>query len=263
MSGLTTVSIQNKTCHIYEHGDIAGSGRKGVTGKDHRLPVFYWGVGEEDRASAEAAVSYLESRIAKRRTPDAQGSDGAVSPGAFILAAYEVENWNDAFSPWVAPAVFGRDAFGGKADGTLEWLLHDCIPYVEKNVSETARFSVGYSLAGLFGLWVYCECDLFAGAVSCSGSLWYEGWLDYVQRAAADRAGGGNYIYLSLGDREEKTKNRQLAAVGDNTRTVYRLLCGEQGNAEGILEWNQGGHFSEPDLRIAKGIDWILKQFDV
>ena len=91
MSGLTTVSIQNKTCHIYEHGDIAG--RKGVAGKTHRLPVFYWGVGEEDRASAEAAVSYLESRISKRRTPDAQGSDGAVSPGAFILAAYEVENW--------------------------------------------------------------------------------------------------------------------------------------------------------------------------
>lgn len=239
---LKTVTIQNKTCHIYRSGDT-----KGVGGM-HRLPVFYWGVGGDSRESVEVVVSYLEERI---------------SSADFILAAYESECWNDDFSPWAAPAVFGTEAFGGKAGDTLKWLAQYCIPYVEAKESEIARFSVGYSLAGLFSLWVYCECDLFAGAVSCSGSLWYEGWLDYVRKAAEVGRGRRQYVYLSLGDKEEKTRNKLMATVGDNTRKVYAMLCENQQNVKGILEWNQGGHFSEPDVRIAKGIYWILRQFDV
>lgn len=244
---LKTVTIQNKTCHIYKSGD-----KRGVGGM-HRLPVFYWGVGGNGRESAEAVVSCLEERRSKEQIPSAD----------FILAAYESECWNDDFSPWAAQAVFGTESFGGKADRTLEWLVQYCIPYAEPDESEIARFSVGYSLAGLFSLWVYCECDAFAGAVSCSGSLWYKGWLEYVQKAAAADRERKRYIYLSLGDKEEKTKNRQMATVGSNTRKVYAMLCENQQNVKGVLEWNRGGHFSEPDLRVAKGIDWILRHYDV
>lgn len=244
---LTTVTVHNKICHIYKNG---GNEQNNVN-KKRRLPIFYWGVGGEGRASAETVVSYLKEQVPTAR---------------FILAAYESENWNDDFSPWAAPAVFGKEGFGGKADDMLKWLTEYYIPYIEADVSEIeiARFSVGYSLAGLFGLWVYCECNQFAGAVSCSGSLWYEGWLDYIQKTSE---GPGrdekNYIYLSLGDKEEKTKNRRMSTVGDNTKKVYAMLCETQKNVEGVLAWNQGGHFSEPDVRIAKGIDWILRYFDV
>ena len=54
-----------------------------------------------------------------------------------------------------------------------------------------------------------------------------------------------------------------MSTVGDHTKKVYTMLCENQKNVEGILEWNQGGHFSEPDVRIARGIYWILKHFDV
>lgn len=244
---LKTVTIQNKTCHIYKSGDTQ------AVGEMHRLPVFYWGVGGDGRESVEAVVSYLEEQITKKQ----------MLPADFILAAYESECWNDDFSPWAAPAVFGTEAFGGKAGDTMEWLVQYCIPYIEANESEIARFSVGYSLAGLFSLWVYCECDAFAGAVSCSGSLWYKGWLEYVQKAAAAVRDKKRYVYLSLGDKEEKTKNQLMATVGSNTRKVYAMLCENQQNVKGILEWNQGGHFSEPDLRVAKGIGWILSNYDV
>lgn len=238
---IMTVTIHNKTCHIYKRNND-GMRRR-------RLPVFYWGVGGEGRDSAEAVISYL-----KKRMPDTN----------YLLAAYESEDWNDDFSPWKAVPVFGKEGFGGKAGDTLSWLTEYCIPYIEAEESEIARFPVGYSLAGLFSMWVYCECNLFAGAVSCSGSMWFEGWLDYIQKkAAAVHKGENSYIYLSLGDKEEKTKNRLMSTVGDNTRKVYAMLCENQENTEGILEWNQGGHFSEPDMRIAKGIYWILKHFDV
>lgn len=237
-NGWTTVTIGNKICHIYR----SGSDEKNENNKS--LPVFYWGAGGDAGDSAKAVVAYLRQRM-----PDA----------CFLLAVYESENWNDDFSPWKAAAVFGDEGFGGKAGDTLKWLTGQCIPCVESEESAAARFLVGYSLAGLFSLWGYCESELFAGAVSCSGSLWYEGWLDYVRERAAVRRDGTNYIYLSLGDREERTKNRLMAAVGDNTRAVYAALCENRENVRGILEWNQGGHFSETDVRVAKGICWILQ----
>lgn len=241
---LKTITIHNKTCHVYKNGS-----QNRTVNRKNRLPIFYWGIGEGDKESVETVASYIEEHI-----PDTD----------FLLAAYESDNWNDDFSPWAAPAVFGKEGFGGKADSTLRWLVEYCMPYIEAEAPEIARFSVGYSLAGLFSLWVYCECESFAGAVSCSGSLWYDGWIAYVQKRAAQvHQKESNYIYLSLGDKEEKTKNKRMATVGGNTKKVYTMLCENKENVSGILEWNQGGHFTEPDLRIAKGIDWILQQFGV
>ena len=36
----------------------------------------------------------------------------------FLFAAIPVESWNDALSPWEAPAVWGKQGFGGKAAET-------------------------------------------------------------------------------------------------------------------------------------------------
>ncbi len=126
----TTVTIQNRICHIYRYGKTEIN--------THRIPVFYWGTGAAGRESVEKIASCLDKYMSTEQMP----ADG------FILAAYESENWNDDFSPWEAPAVFGRENFGGKADATLGWLVQHYIPYVEAKTSKTARFSVGYSLAG-------------------------------------------------------------------------------------------------------------------
>lgn len=245
---VTTTAIHGKTCHLYQQKNNLGT-NSCITHTRHRLPVFYWGISRENKDSVMTVVSYL-----KTHQPNA----------SFLLAAYESESWNDDFSPWEAQAVYGTEAFGGKGEDTFKWLTACCMPYVEAKMCEIARFPVGYSLAGLFSLWVYCKCELFAGAVSCSGSLWYEGWLEYVQKQSiAVRKNEREYIYLSLGDKEHKTKNKRMSAVRDCTKETYALLCGHQVYQKGILEWNPGGHFTEPDLRIAKGIDWILRQFEV
>ncbi|MDE7184759.1 MAG: alpha/beta hydrolase [Lachnospiraceae bacterium] len=243
-----TTTIHGRTCHLYQKINHSGA----ISGTMHirpHLPVFYWGINRDSKASVLTAVSYL-----KTHRPNA----------SFLLAAYETESWNDDFSPWAAEAVFGTEAFGGKGEDTFKWLAAYCMPYIEAKMCEIARFPVGYSLAGLFSLWVYCKSELFAGAVSCSGSLWYEGWLEYVRKQSiAARNNEREYIYISLGDREHKTKNKRMSAVGDCTKETYALLCGHQAYQKGILAWNHGGHFAEPDLRVAKGIDWILRQFDV
>ena len=37
-----------------------------------------------------------------------------------LWAAFAVEDWNDALSPWPAPPVFGRHGFGGHAEETKD-----------------------------------------------------------------------------------------------------------------------------------------------
>lgn len=65
-------------------------------------------------------------------------------------------------------------------------------------------------------------------------------------------------VYLSLGDREEKTRNPVMATVGDNIREACRLLRSR--NVSCTLEWNEGNHFRDAELRTAKAFAWILKQ---
>ena len=64
--------------------------------------------------------------------------------------------------------------------------------------------------------------------------------------------------YLSLGDREEKTKNPVMASVGDRIRAGYEILR-EKGTAC-ALAWNKGGHFKDADIRTAAAFAWVMNQ---
>ena len=65
-------------------------------------------------------------------------------------------------------------------------------------------------------------------------------------------------VYLSLGDREERTKNQVMAAVGDCIRELYGWL--QEQEIDSILEWNQGNHFKEPGIRTAKAFAWVMER---
>ena len=80
----------------------------------------------------------------------------AQSSRNFLFAALPVESWNDALSPWKAPAVWGKQGFGGKAGDTLRFLTEHVIPTLKQhfNLPENVKIILGgYSLAGLFALW--------------------------------------------------------------------------------------------------------------
>ena len=65
-------------------------------------------------------------------------------------------------------------------------------------------------------------------------------------------------VYLSLGDREEKTRNPVMSQVGDCIQKGYDWLMRYGINC--TLEWNQGNHFKEPDIRTAKAFAWVLTE---
>ena len=216
------MDISGRTCHIV------------INGID--LPTIYWGEMKNSSETIEKVLALCEDVKCN-------------------YVVYEVKDWNTDFSPWEF-ALNKKMSFSGGGRSTLDWLVNECVPCCEKEYGLTGkRILCGYSLAGLFSLWVFYESQAFGGVISCSGSLWFGDWIRYAESHTAPQ---NSSVYLSLGDREEKARDRIMATVGDCTRRQYELVCTDKNVSRHILEWNDGGHFNEPEKRIAKGINSFL-----
>ena len=64
--------------------------------------------------------------------------------------------------------------------------------------------------------------------------------------------------YLSLGDKEEKTRNPVMDTMGTVIRQLHSFFTEKE--IPCILEWNEGNHFRQPDVRMAKGFAWLLNR---
>ena len=177
----------------------------------------------------------------------------------FSLVAFKIEDWNSELTPWKMPLLRGKGNFGDGATRTLEFIKNDLISavseYINTENKEIKYILGGYSLAGLFSLWSVYQTDIFEGIAAVSPSVWYKGWIEYV--------GAGKplseKIYLSLGDTEEKTKHQILSKIGDNIRKQHEILENSE-NVKTVLEWNEGNHFQNPDIRTAKGFLWVMNK---
>ncbi len=166
----------------------------------------------------------------------------------FQVIACCIRDWNHELSPWKAPAVFGREDFGdGAADTLAEILKHGVDP-------ERACYLGGYSLAGLFALWAASQTDVFRGIAAASPSVWFPGFTDLLRTTSVRSP----RVYLSLGNREEKTRNPVMATVGSRIRETHDLLEGQ--GVSCVLEWNEGNHFMDSDKRTARAFAWVLNQ---
>ena len=221
-----TMQIGNRPCRIY--------------GEPHAEYLLLQMTGEHELQSMDNEVVAI-----------------AQSGQNFLFAAVPVENWNDALSPWEAPAVWGKQGFSGKAGETLCLLTEQIIPSLKQQFRLPEDIKIilgGYSLAGLFALWASTQTDLFYGIAAASPSVWFPGWMEFEQRHPMQ----AQHIYLSLGDKEEHTKNAVMAAVGDNIRTLHSRLI--ERSTDCTLEWNSGGHFKDADLRTAKAFRWAMEE---
>ena len=166
-------------------------------------------------------------------------------------------NWDHDLSPWHCPPVFRDDPpFTGGADEYLELLLTEILPRAREHIKGTPSHVciAGYSLAGLFALYALYKCDMFDRAASMSGALWFPNFKEYVTENPIKKL--PDKIYLSLGDRESKTKNQILQTVQEDTEIIaehYRQL-----GIDVLFELNRGSHFKDAEKRSAKGIIAII-----
>lgn len=195
-----------------------------------------------DAADGETVFSLLAGSSRKTGLP---------TPALAVLTGLD---WNRELSPWPGQKAFRSGAdFAGGADAFLSRLTGELIPAVE-NALGTAlpqtRVLAGYSMAGLFALYAMYRTDVFQRFASMSGSLWYDGFLDYM--AATPLARLPERVSLSLGDREAQTKNARLAKVETCTKAAAALLT--QAGVPVSLTMEPGGHFTDIPRRTAEGI---------
>lgn len=219
--------------------------------------VTVWTPESSGTVSASLPVIYLN--VFQGDGGDIWGVCQELGCPPFVLATIGGLDWNRELSPWGCDGTV-RDAepFSGEAVTYLDELMDRIMPGIEASLPHppTWRGIAGYSLAGLFALWSLWHTDAFNRAASVSGSLWFPG---FVSRAAASSfVGSPQAVYLSLGKKETKTPNRMMRHVLDDTRAMAELL--QKRNIDTTFELNPGNHFSEPDIRMARGIKWLLQR---
>ena len=174
----------------------------------------------------------------------------------FVLAAFTISDWETELAPWADPALSQRPEVGTQALATLDFVANALLPELQGRYGTLPVILGGYSLAGLFALWAAYQQPLFAAVAAASPSVWIRGWVPFVQSHALLTPN----VYLSLGVKEEKTRNSALARVGDNIRVYHDLLTRSLGEEHTALIWHNGGHFTECTLRLAQALAWCISK---
>ena len=170
------------------------------------------------------------------------------------LVCIDGVDWDRDLSPWPAEKVFrGGADFSGGAEAFLHILLTELIPATETGLSPAWRGVFGYSLAGLFSLWAMTKTNGFARCASVSGSLWFDGFTEYL--SAHPLLGRPEKVYLSLGDREEKAKNPRMQRVHFATEQAREIITTQ--GIPCLFELNPGGHFQDVLTRQKRAIRWM------
>ncbi len=220
-----TMEIGGRECLLYKVGEEPKA-------------LLIQTLGEQERDSIESEVAMI----------------GEAAGASFVMAAFAIGDWEVELTPWHDPAVTKREAVGEHADETLRYVTDVLIPYLQKEYGQLPIVMGGYSLGGLFSLWAGSESDRFAAIAAMSPSVWIAGWQDYARQHPVRTP----IVYLSLGDREERARNKAIAQVGNNIRWEHELLKQALGSDNTTLEWNPGNHFADGALRTAKGFAWCI-----
>ena len=150
----------------------------------------------------------------------------------------------------------GFPAIGVRA-GTLHH-VDAVLPLAARSlpVGDAPRALAGVSLSGLFAVYAAHCTDAFDRICSISGSLWYDGFLDFMARTPVSPA--VRRAYLSVGSREKNAGNPRVRQVEDCTRRVAARL--RQQGVDVRMEINPGSHFADADARLRKGLAVLLEE---
>lgn len=170
-------------------------------------------------------------------------------------------DWNHDMSPWSAEGVMKKEKkFSGGGPMYLQELVSDYIPYVEQllKLQSPVRWLMGVSLSGLLSIWSLAKTDCFAGVASISGSLWFDGFTEWLTKNPLRSSAK---VYMSLGNKEKNTTDKRMSKVEDCTKETASIL--ESKGLEVTLEMVQGTHFSPLAPRLDKAADCLLKPTDI
>ena len=174
------------------------------------------------------------------------------------IAIIEEVNWNDDLTPWLAAGVFKKaKPFGGKAASFLNKLTDEIIPKTEKElgVANAERTILGVSLSGLFAVWSAFNTDAFTNIISISGSLWYDGFVEWMEEQTPSPQ--LKKVCMLLGEKEKNSKEKRMATVEERTLAAANILKAKS-QAAVSFELVEGTHFSPIMPRLERALEVVF-----
>lgn len=173
--------------------DIAG--KKCVIYADEQPQVLLiQPVGEHENATLDAEIMAIREAV---HVP-------------FVFMGFAISDWEEELTPWHDPNISPRQSVGDHAFETLGFITGQLIPCMFERYGKLPIVLGGYSLAGLFARWTVCKAECFDAVAAASPSLWIVAWKGFSDAHEVY----ARYVYLSLGDREEITKNKTYCTGG-------------------------------------------------
>ncbi len=172
------------------------------------------------------------------------GLKGLSEKHGISVVLIEDVNWNDDLTPWPAAGVFKKaKPFGGKAAAFLDKLTHEIIPETERDlgIEDAERTLLGVSLSGLFAVWSAFNTDAFTNIISLSGSLWYDGFVEWMKEKTPSPQ--LKKVCMLLGEKEKNAKEKRMATVEERTLAASDILKAKS-QATVTCELVEGTHFS-------------------
>ncbi len=176
----------------------------------------------------------------------------------FSLVAISKLDWNSDMAPWDIPPISKTDTpCTGGAKDYLKIMEEEIMPKAEEFTGKPLwRGITGYSLAGLFAVWAIYNTESFARVAGMSSSLWFPDFKEYVFTHEMKRR--PECVFLSLGEKEDKTKNEYLKSVRKDSEDINAYYKGLGIDTTFVL--NPGNHYMNSIKRTASGIEYILKR---
>ena len=188
-----------------------------------------------------------------------EGLKGLSEKHGISIVVIEDVNWNDDLTPWPAKGVFKKaKPFGGQAAAFLNKLTNEIIPETERSmgIENAEKTLLGVSLSGLFAVWSAFSTDAFTNIISISGSLWYDGLVEWMkEQSPSPRI---KKVCMLLGEKEKNAKEKRMATVEERTQTAAIILK-EKTHASVIFELVEGTHFSPIMPRLEQAFEVIAE----
>ena len=176
--------------------------------------------------------------------------------GVSIVVIEDV-NWNDDLTPWPAEGVFKKaKPFGGLATSFLDKLTKEIIPEAEMSlgVEGAERTIMGVSLSGLFAVWACFNTNAFTNIISISGSLWYDGFIEWIKELTPSP--NIKKVCMLLGEKEKIAKDKRMATVEDRTHAAANILKSKS-HVSVLFELVEGTHFSPILPRLERAFEVV------
>jgi len=176
----------------------------------------------------------------------------------FVLI--NADNRTDDYTPWPLQAseTMPMD-FGGKAEAHLSFITTHVIPFCESEYgfasSAEKRVIGGYSLGGLFSLYAAVNTDFFGTVLSCSSSLWYPGFLDYLKEHPFKAV--HPKLYMSVGEQEGTTATNLTADQTLNTLALKDWVEPKFQASDFQFKLEEGNHGTNISRRAERAVEWV------